>query len=93
MTDLRNDLSSDTEFTASMERIQELAKKYKMPLAGFVYEHTIADKFKVGYRMTASATDKYGLVHGIEKSLETGRQMVEQAKREIAGIGVESGEI
>ena len=87
MTDLRNDLSSDAEFTVAMERIQELAKKYKMPLAGFVYEHTIADKFKVGYRMTASASDKYGLAYGIEKSLETGRKMVDQAKKEMAGDG------
>lgn len=74
-------------FTAAMERIQELAKKYAMPLVGFVYEDTLAQKYKCGYRMLASAADMWILANGIEKSLETGRGMIEKARKEMFGDG------
>lgn len=81
--DLQMDLRCDTMLAAANERIQELAVKYKMPLAGFVFENTLVEKYKVGYRMTASTADKWSLANGIEKSLETHRKMIEEAREEI----------
>jgi hypothetical protein len=84
-SDLHLDLGSDTMFTAAMERIHELSKKYKIPLVGFVYENTLTEKYKCGYRMLASAADMWILANGIEKSLETGRELIEEARKEMIG--------
>jgi 2-keto-3-deoxy-L-rhamnonate aldolase RhmA len=86
-SDLHLDLGSDTLFTATMERIHELSKKYKIPLVGFVYENTLTEKYKCGYRMLASAADMWILANGIEKSLKTGRELIEEARKEIIGNG------
>jgi len=52
-----------------VEVTPELAKKYAMPLVGFVYENTLAEKYKCGYRMLASAA-------GMAASLSFGRVFV-----------------
>jgi hypothetical protein len=82
--DPQMDLRSDTMLMATKECIKELATKYKMLLTGFIYENTLAEKYKVGYCMTASTANKWSLANGIKKSLGTHRKMIEEARKDIS---------
>ncbi|KAG6907590.1 hypothetical protein DXG01_008310 [Tephrocybe rancida] len=83
--DLQQDIgvANVQEMADALERINALAKKYKMPLLGVAQEDQLTERFNQGYRILASAVDVWTLAYGIEKQLKDGREALRQACREM----------
>lgn len=93
--DLRMDigLEKTAEFVEAMERIETLAKKYNMPLAGVALEGRLTEMYKTGYRLVllGGAVDIWVLAGGIQKAMKNNRADVEIAKMVLFGEGKANG--
>lgn len=93
-TDLRMDLGlnaiggGEASYEDGMKHVFALAKKYNMPLVGYVPAHETEASVRGGYRMICQAVDFYALGYGVQMSLQQSREV---AKKVVDQMNVNSG--
>ena len=82
--DLRMDLGlplwggGEAPYEDAMKRAFALAKKFNMPLVGFVPEHETEASVAGGYRMVCQVADFYALGLGVQMALQKSRAAVDK---------------
>lgn len=82
--DLRMDLGlplrggGEAPYENAMKHAFALAKKYNMPLVGFVPEHETESCVTGGYRMVCQVADFYALGLGVQMALQNSRAAVDK---------------